>query len=217
MTVLVELKARFDEQSNIEWAKALESTGAHVVYGMHKLKVHGKLLLIVRKEADGLRRYVHLGTGNYNASTARLYTDFGLLTCNPEIGADISELFNVLTGASEQTTYRKLLVAPHSLHQALLDKTEREIERHRQHGNGHIVFKCNGLTDQAQILSLYRAAQAGVKVDLIIRGVCAIRPGLPASVKTYACAALLAASLNTTVFTISTTEATKSFSWEAPT
>ena len=100
------------------------------------------------------------------------------MTCNPEIGADISELFNVLTGASEQTTYRKLLVAPHSLHQALLDKTEREIERHRQHGNGHIVFKCNGLTDEAQILSLYRAAQAGVKIDLIIRGVCAIRPGI---------------------------------------
>ncbi len=179
VSALVELKARFDEENNIEWARALESTGAHVVYGMRNLKVHAKLLLIVRKEADGIRRYVHMATGNYNASTARMYTDFGLLTCDPAIGADVSELFNVLTGASNQTHYRNLLVAPHGLHQALLDKIEREIAHHRREGNGRLIFKCNGLTDQEQVKALYRASQAGVQVDLIVRGICAIRPGIP--------------------------------------
>jgi polyphosphate kinase len=179
VAALVELKARFDEENNIGWARALESTGAHVVYGMHGLKVHAKLLLIVRREMDGIRRDVHLSTGNYNSSTSRTYTDFGILTCDPAIGADVSELFNVLTGASDQTTYRNLLVAPHVLHQALLEKIEREIERHRQQGNGHLIFKCNSITDQEQIAALYRAAQAGVKVELIVRGICAIRPGIP--------------------------------------
>jgi polyphosphate kinase len=178
VAVLVELKARFDEENNISWARALEQAGVHVTYGLIGLKTHAKLLLIVRKEADGLRRYVHLGTGNYNVGTARLYTDLGFLTCDDEIGADVSELFNVLTGYSNQTTYRKLLVAPHVLHRALLAKIEREIERHGAHGDGHLIFKCNGLTDEAITLALYRAAQAGVRVDLLVRGICSVRPGI---------------------------------------
>jgi polyphosphate kinase len=179
VAVLVELKARFDEENNIGWAKALEQAGVHVTYGLIGLKTHAKLLLIVRKEADGLRRYVHLGTGNYNAATARLYTDLGLLTCDEALGADVSELFNVLTGYSDQTRYRRLLVAPQRLHRALLKKIAREIARHEAHGDGHLIFKCNGLTDEAMTLALYRAAQAGVRVDLIVRGVCSVRPGLP--------------------------------------
>ncbi|HEX2173599.1 MAG TPA: polyphosphate kinase, partial [Dehalococcoidia bacterium] len=179
VAAFVELKARFDEENNIGWARAFERSGVHVVYGLHGLKVHAKLLLVVRREPDGIRRYVHLGTGNYNAATARTYTDLGLLTCDAAIGADVSELFNVLTGFSDQTTYRKLLVAPHELHKALLRKIDREIARHAQAGDGHLIFKCNGLTDEEMILALYRAAQAGVRVDLIVRGACSIRPGLP--------------------------------------
>jgi polyphosphate kinase len=149
-----------------------------VTQALHGLKTHAKLLLIVRKEADGLRRYVHLGTGNYNAGTARLYTDLGLLSADEALGADVSELFNVLTGYSDQIQYRKLLVALHTLHRALLDKVAREVERHVANGDGHLIFKCNGLTDEAMTLALYRAAQAGVRVDLIIRGVCSARPGI---------------------------------------
>lgn len=179
VAVLVELKARFDEENNITWAKALEQAGVHVTYGLMGLKTHAKLLLIVRKEPDGLRRYVHLGTGNYNASTARLYTDLCLLSCDEALGADVSELFNVLTGYSDQIEYRKLLVAPHVMHKALLAKIEREIARHNAHGDGHLIFKCNGLTDAPMTLALYRAAQAGVRVDLIVRGICSVRPGIP--------------------------------------
>lgn len=179
VAVLVELKARFDEENNIGWAKALEATGAHVVYGLPGLKIHSKLLLIVRREQDGLRRYLHLGTGNYNASTARMYTDLGLLTCDEALGADVGELFNLLTGSSTQKVYRRLLVAPGGMHARLIENIEREIERHRQAGDGHLIFKCNGLLDEKLTLALYRAAQAGVKVDLIVRGVCCIRPGLP--------------------------------------
>lgn len=179
VAVLVELKARFDEENNIEWARAMESAGVHVTYGLLGLKTHAKMLLIVRKEEGRLRRYVHLGTGNYNASTARLYTDMGVLTCDPAIGADMSELFNALTGYSSQTSYRKLLVAPHSLRHALIEKIEREIEQHRRTGDGHLIFKCNALIDEQMIIALYRAAQAGVQIDLIIRGVCGLRPGVP--------------------------------------
>jgi polyphosphate kinase len=176
VTVLVELKARFDEENNIEWARAMERAGVHVAYGLLGLKTHAKLLLLVRKEEDGLRRYVHLGTGNYNISTARMYTDLGLLTCNEAIGADASELFNVLTGYSDQTEYRTLVVAPSGLRRTLMEKIEREVAHHQQHGDGWLIFKCNALIDERMTISLYRAAQAGVWIDLIIRGICSLRP-----------------------------------------
>jgi polyphosphate kinase len=185
VAVLVELKARFDEENNIEWAKALERAGVHVVYGLVELKglvglkTHAKIALVVRKEADGLQRYVHLGTGNYNSTTARIYEDLGLLTCRPEIGADATELFNLLTGFSRQSTYSKLLVAPLGLRQGMLERIDREIALHRENGNGHLIFKMNALVDPAIIYALYRASQAGVRIDLIVRGICCLRPGLP--------------------------------------
>jgi polyphosphate kinase len=178
VAALVELKARFDEENNIEWAQALEKDGAHVVYGVRGLKIHAKVLIIVRREEDGLRRYLHLGTGNYHAGTARGYVDLGLLTADESLGADASDLFNVITGYSDKTQYRKLLVAPHSLRSALLEKIERETARQRQSGDGRLIFKCNALTDEHMILALYRAAQAGVQIDLIVRGICCLRPGI---------------------------------------
>ncbi len=185
VAVLVELKARFDEENNIEWARALERAGVHVVYGLVELKglvglkTHAKIALVVRKEADGLQRYVHLGTGNYNSTTARIYEDLGLLTCRPEIGADATELFNLLTGFSRQSTYSKLLVAPLGLRQGMLERIDREIALHRENGNGHLIFKMNALVDPAIIYALYRASQASVRIDLIVRGMCCLRPGLP--------------------------------------
>jgi len=179
VAVLVELKARWDEENNIEWARALEKAGVHVAYGMLGLKTHAKIALIVRKEEDGIRRYVHLGTGNYNATTARIYTDFGLMTSRPEIGADASDVFNYLTGYSSQSTFRRLLVGPVSLRSSLLDRVEREIESHRRQGEGHLIFKMNSLVDIEMIKALYRASQAGVRIDLLVRGVCCLRPGIP--------------------------------------
>ncbi len=176
VAVLVELKARFDEENNIEWARALERSGAHVVYGLLGLKTHAKLLLIVRKERDGLRRYVHLGTGNYNAGTARVYTDLSLISARPDLGADVSELFNYLTGYSRQDLYRKLLVAPVNMRRRLLRLIDGEIA-HGEHG--HIVFKLNQLTDGEIIAALYRASCAGVRIMLIVRGACGLRPGVP--------------------------------------
>ena len=175
VTVLVELKARFDEESNIEWARALERAGVHVVYGLIGLKVHCKVALVIRREREGIARYVHLSTGNYNATTARIYSDLDYLTCDEEVGADASDLFNFLTGYSKQEQYRKFLVAPVSLRRHLLHFIEREIE----HGEaGHIMIKVNSLVDAEMIRALYRASQAGVKVDLIVRGICCLRPGL---------------------------------------
>jgi polyphosphate kinase len=179
VAVLVELKARFDEENNIEWAKALEQAGVHVTYGLIGLKTHCKVALVVRKEGDGIRRYVHLGTGNYNPTTARLYTDMGLLTCSPDFGADASDLFNYLTGYSQQTRYRKLLVAPIAMRAGLLALIEREMKQQREHGNGRLIFKMNSLVDPALIEALYRASQQGVKVDLLVRGICCLRPGVP--------------------------------------
>jgi polyphosphate kinase len=180
VTVLVELKARFDEENNITWARALERAGVHVVYGLLGLKTHAKLALVVRKEGDGIQRYAHLGTGNYNASTARLYTDLGLLTARPDIGADVSELFNFLTGYSRQRQYRKLLVAPITLRDGILRLIERETHLHReQGGGGRMIFKMNSLIDPQVIDALYEASQAGVQVDLIVRGMCSLRPGMP--------------------------------------
>jgi polyphosphate kinase len=179
VAVLVELKARFDEENNIVWARALERNGVHVVYGLLGLKTHAKMCLVVRHEQEGIVRYVHLGTGNYNATTARVYTDLGYLTCDPEIGNDISELFNALTGYARQVSYRRVLVAPGHLRQGVLERIEREIERHRQHGDGYLAFKFNHLVDARCIRALYRASQAGVKVDLQVRSTCCLRPGLP--------------------------------------
>ena len=184
VAVLVELKARFDEENNIEWARALVDAGVHVVYGLVELhgltnlKTHAKIALVVRKEADGLRRYVHLGTGNYNATTARIYEDLCLLTCQPEIGADASEVFNLLTGYSRQSSYSKLLVAPLGIRKGIIERIEREIALHLEHGNGHLIFKMNALVDPQVIHALYRASQAGVRIDLIVRGICCLRPGV---------------------------------------
>ncbi len=179
VAVLVELKARFDEENNIVWARALERAGVHVVYGLVGLKTHAKLCMVVRREPQGIVRYVHLGTGNYNAVTARVYTDIGMFTCDPDIGADVSELFNSLTGYSRQNQYRKLLVAPGPMRQQLIERIDREIEQHRKNGGGYLAFKMNALVDAACIRALYRASQAGVKVDLQVRGICCLRPGVP--------------------------------------
>ncbi len=179
VAVLVELKARFDEENNIEWATTLESAGVHVVYGQIDLKTHAKVALVVRRERDGLRRYIHLGTGNYNASTARIYEDYALLTCNPELGADASNLFNALTGYARGMHYNKLLVAPDTLRAGLLERIEREIKQHLSGGQGRLFFKVNSLVDPEIIQALYRASQAGVQIDLIVRGICCLRPGIP--------------------------------------
>lgn len=179
VAVLVELKARFDEENNIIWARKLEKVGVHVVYGLLGLKTHTKIALVVRKEADRIRRYVHVGTGNYNPKTARLYTDLGLLSCREELGADLTELFNYLTGYSRQQTYRKLLVAPVSLRDRMIAMIRREAEHCKQGFPGRIVAKMNSLTDVQMITTLYEASCAGVKIDLVIRGMCCLRPGIP--------------------------------------
>jgi len=179
VSVLLELKARFDEESNIEWAKALEREGVHVIYGLVGLKVHSKIALVVRREGEIMRRYVHMGTGNYNPLTARMYTDLSLFTCDEQIGADATDLFNYLTGYSAKTDFRKLLVAPVSLRRGLEALIVREIEVARQSGTGHLIFKMNALEDSEMIKLLYRASQAGVRVDLLVRGLCCLRPGIP--------------------------------------
>jgi polyphosphate kinase len=178
VAVLVELKARFDERNNIRWAHRLESAGVHVVYGLVNLKTHCKLCLVVRKEGEGIRRYVHIGTGNYNSSTARMYTDLGLFTVRPEIVEDVSNLFNYLTGYSNQREYRALLVAPVSLRSGVLALIERETAHAAAGRPAAIVIKVNAITDQEMIRALYRASQAGVTIDLVVRGVCCLRPGL---------------------------------------
>src|SRR5918911_88797 len=178
VVVLVELKARFDEANNITWARQLESAGVHVVYGLVALKTHSKTALVVRREPDGIRRYVHFGTGNYNSRTARLYTDIGLFTCNPLIGADLSDLFNYLTGFSHQRHYRRLLVAPGNMRERFLALVERETEHARAGRPARIIAKMNALADAEAIRALYRASEAGVEIDLIVRGICCLRPGL---------------------------------------
>jgi polyphosphate kinase len=175
---LVELKARFDEDNNIQWAKQLESSGVHVVYGVLGLKTHTKILLVVRREKDRLNTYVHLGTGNYNSKTSSLYTDLGLLTANPAFGADLVELFNYLTGFSKQQSFRKLLVAPVTLRKRMEELIRREIAHAREGRGGQIRAKMNALVDPAIIALLYEAAQAGVRIELVVRGMCSLRPGL---------------------------------------
>jgi polyphosphate kinase len=179
VAVLVELKARFDEENNIEWARKLEDEGVHVVYGVRGLKTHAKVCLVVRRESDGIRCYVHLGTGNYNVVTSRIYTDLSYFTCDTAIGRDVIDLFNALTGYSRKLSYSTLLVAPSALRQELLNRIAREIHHHRNHGNGRLAFKMNALVDKACIQALYRASQAGVKIDLQVRGICCLRPEIP--------------------------------------
>jgi polyphosphate kinase len=179
VVVLVEIKARFDEEANIVWARKLEQAGAHVVYGLVGLKTHSKVALVVRREGSILRRYVHIGTGNYNPRTARQYVDLGLLTCRPELGADVTDLFNVLTGLSRQRDFRRLIVAPHSLRTRVLSLVEREIELARAGRDARIVLKVNAIVDPDSVEALYRASQAGVEVDLIVRSICSVRPGVP--------------------------------------
>jgi len=179
VAVLVELKARFDEESNIEWARRLEREGVHVVYGLMDLKVHCKAALVVRQEKDRIRRYVHLSTGNYNTVTAQLYTDIGLLTCDEAIGEDCTDLFNYLTGYSAKVEYRKLFVAPVNLRVQLEQLIRREINHQKNGQRGHLIFKMNALVDRRVIQLLYEASQAGVQVDLLVRGICCLRPGVP--------------------------------------
>lgn len=176
--VLVELKARFDESNNIEWARKLEQAGCHVVHGVVGLKTHCKLSLVVRQEGDTLRRYCHIGTGNYNPKTARLYEDMGLLTVDPQVGEDMSNLFNRLSGYSRAQTFRRLLVAPHSLRNGLVERIQREVANHEQGLPAYIHLKSNSIVDETVVDALYRASQAGVPVDLWIRGICALRPGV---------------------------------------
>ncbi|MDB9921517.1 RNA degradosome polyphosphate kinase [Actinomycetota bacterium] len=176
---IVEIKARFDEQNNIDWARKLEQAGVHVVYGLVGLKTHSKLSMVVRNDGDQLRRYCHIGTGNYNPKTARLYEDFGLLTSNPQVGEDVSNLFNVLSGYSMNTDYNRLLVAPHSVRTGLIARIDREIAHQLEGRPSGVRIKCNSLVDEAIIDALYRASMAGVRVDIWVRGICAMRPGVP--------------------------------------
>ena len=176
---LVEIKARFDEQNNISWARKLEQAGVHVVYGIVGLKTHCKLSLVVRQEPDGLRRYCHVGTGNYNPKTARLYTDLGLLTCDPDVGQDLTRLFNQLSGYAPQSRFHRLLVAPRSVRSGLVERIDREAAAARDGKPAWVKMKVNSVVDEAIIDALYRASQAGVQVDLVVRGICAVRPGVP--------------------------------------
>jgi polyphosphate kinase len=178
VVVLVEVKARFDEEANIGWARKLERAGCHVVYGLIGLKTHCKTALVVREEGGQIRRYCHIGTGNYHPKTARLYEDLGLLTADVEVGADLTDLFNTLTGYSRQTSYRRLLVAPHGIRSGIIERIEREIEHARRGGEALVQIKANSLVDEQVVDALYRASQAGVKVDLIIRGMCTLKPGV---------------------------------------
>jgi polyphosphate kinase len=179
VVALVEIKARFDEQANIKWARALEQAGVHVVYGLIGLKTHCKTCLVVRREGSTIRRYCHIGTGNYNPKTARLYEDVGLLTASPDIGADLTDLFNSLTGYSRKVSYRNLLVAPYGVRRGIVERIEREIAAHRDGADARIRVKANALVDEQVIDALYRASQAGVRVEVVVRGICALRPGAP--------------------------------------
>jgi polyphosphate kinase len=179
VVVLVEIKARFDEEANISWARSLERAGCHVVYGLVGLKTHCKTALVVRMENGVIRRYCHIGTGNYNPKTARIYEDLGVLTADPRVGADLTDLFNTLTGYSRQTTYRSLMVAPHGIRTGLVEKIRREARQAAEGRPSGVRIKCNSLVDEQIIDALYEASAAGVPVELLIRGICSLRPGVP--------------------------------------
>src|SRR5690606_8673649 len=175
----IELQARFDEENNIRWAQRLEDVGVHVSYGVSGLKTHAKVMLVVRREGGAMRRYVHIGTGNYNLKTSRIYTDFGLFTSDPDLAADLTDLFNVLTGFGAPAGYRKLIVAPGGMRKRFLELIEREIEHVAAGREGRILAKMNSLVDPEIISALYSASRAGVQIDLVVRGICCLRPGLP--------------------------------------
>jgi polyphosphate kinase len=179
VVVLVEIKARFDEEANITWARSLERAGCHVVYGLVGLKTHCKTALVVRREHGVLRRYCHIGTGNYNPKTARIYEDLGVLTADPRVGADLTDLFNTLTGYSRQTNYRMLMVAPHGIRSGLIEKIRREARHAAEGRRSGIRMKLNSLVDERIVDALYEASAAGVPVELLIRGICSLRPGVP--------------------------------------
>ena len=179
VAVLIELQARFDEENNIIWAQRLEDVGVHVSYGVAGLKTHAKVMLVVRREGDTMRRYLHIGTGNYNPKTARIYTDFGLLSASPDLGADLTDLFNVLTGFASPAGYRKLIVAPRGMRERFIGMIRREIAHRRAGAPARIIAKMNALVDPDIIAALYEASRAGVPIDLIVRGICCLRPGLP--------------------------------------
>lgn len=179
VAVLVEVKARFDEKNNIEWAQILEKSGVHVTYGLVGLKTHTKTTLVIRQEGNQLRAYCHVGTGNYNPTTARLYTDLGLLTCAPDVGSDVVNLFHYLTGYAPEQHYRRMIIAPRDMRKAFIQLVKNEVEQQQQHGTGRIIAKMNALDDLEMIRELYRASEAGVRIDLIVRGHCRLRPGLP--------------------------------------
>ncbi len=173
MTVLVELKARFDEENNVHWAKELEQAGCHVIYGVSHLKTHSKITLVVRRKNGKIERFVHLGTGNYNDATAKLYTDFGYITSRKDFGVDATNFFNYLSGYTTKPHFHHLSVAPFDIREQFIDLIDEEIRYHRQYGNGYIIAKMNSLTDKPLIKKMYEASQAGVKVELIVRGTCA--------------------------------------------
>ena len=179
VTVLVELKARFDEENNVHWARMLEDAGCHVIYGMTYLKTHSKISLVVKRNNNKLTSFVHLGTGNYNDKTAKLYTDMGIITTNQEIAEDAINFFNYLSGYTLKPEYNKLIVAPYDIRDVFLARIDKEIKSHRENGNGKIMMKMNSLTDKDIILKLFEASRAGVKVKLIIRGICCLKPGIP--------------------------------------
>ena len=179
VTVLVELKARFDEENNVHWARMLEDAGCHVIYGMTHLKTHSKIALVVKRIGGELTSFVHLGTGNYNDKTAKLYTDMGIITTNQEIAEDAINFFNYLSGYSIKPEYNKLIVAPFDIRDVFIDRIDKEISNHLEYGNGKIMMKMNSLTDKAIIEKLFEASQAGVKIQLIIRGICCLKPGVP--------------------------------------
>ena len=213
VAVLVELKARFDERNNIIWANRLEQAGIHVVYGLVNLKTHCKLCLVVRQEPDGIRRYAHIGTGNYNAATSKVYTDLGFFTSEAAILDDVSEVFNYLTGYSNKRAYTDLLVAPVSLRSGVRALIEREVEHAKAGRPARLIFKNNAITDPGMIRCLYAASQAGVPIDLITRGVCCLRPGMPACPRRSPCGRSSDGSSSTRGSTISrTAEARRSTS-----
>ncbi|MEO1670047.1 MAG: polyphosphate kinase 1 [Cyanobacteria bacterium J06631_2] len=179
VAVLVELKARFDEETNILWAKKLEEAGVHVIYGLVGLKTHTKIALVVRKEEQKIRRYVHISTGNYNPKSAKIYTDLGLFSCRQDLGEDLNDLFNFLTGYSQQQTFRQLLIAPINMRDRLMKMIQREIDQVQRGNQGKIIAKMNSLVDPGIIAALYKASQAGVQIELVVRGICCLRPGLP--------------------------------------
>ncbi len=214
---LVELKARFDERMNIHWAKALEEAGVHVVYGQPALKTHVKCVLVVRREGEGVRNYVHIGTGNYHSTTARLYTDFGLFTTDPQIGADVTDMFNYLTGYGRPLHYRKVLIAPTQLRDGLIAEIDRTIAAHSPERPARITMKMNALVDGPCIRALYRASMAGVRVDLNVRGICCLRPGVPGSPRTSASSPWWGGCSSTPACTPSSAAASSSYTSPPPT